>query len=108
MGDQLATGKFQWSDWIEVPLIAESIGAWLERFEKSHWEKTKKTDAALTTWKDYRLTFNRLNGKSALTTDALLESQLLNGGRLANIWRRLHLGNGRDGCCLWVWLSIRR
>ncbi len=74
MGDQLATGKFQWSDWIEVSLIAESIGTWLERFERSHWEKTKRTDAALTTWKDYRLTFNRLDGDRALTTETLVEA----------------------------------
>jgi integrase len=74
MGDQLATGKFQWSDWIEVSEKTETIGIWLERFEKSHWEKTKKTDAAVTTWKDYRLTFNKLDGYRALTTDALLEA----------------------------------
>jgi hypothetical protein len=74
MGDQLGTGKFHWSDWIEISEDIESIGIWLERFEKSHWEKTKKTDAALTTWKDYRVTFNRLEGDRALTTEALVQA----------------------------------
>lgn len=74
MGDQLATRKFQWDDWIDVSTESESISTLVERFSLSHWEKTKQSDAALTTWKDYRLTFNRLDGDRALTIDALLEA----------------------------------
>lgn len=73
MSDHLASGKFQWSDWIDVSQESENISTWLERFERSHWEKVKQTDAALTTWKDYQGVFNRLDHDRALTIEALLE-----------------------------------
>ncbi|MCV3217261.1 hypothetical protein OGM63_27760 [Plectonema radiosum NIES-515] len=76
MGVQLETCFFfEWADWIDTSTLSvESIASWLERFERSHWQKTKKTDAALTTWKDYRLTFNRLDGDRTLTIKTLVEA----------------------------------
>lgn len=73
MGLDLDSGKFSWDDWIEVSFQAQTTGDWLQRFEDDHWERTKRTDAALTTWQDYRGIFNRLDRDRTLTIDALLE-----------------------------------
>jgi hypothetical protein len=80
MGLELDSLNFSWSNWIETPEKAEVISEWLQRFEDDHWQRTKRTDAALTTWKDYQGIFNKLDrdacgGKQrALTLDALLEA----------------------------------
>ncbi|MCC5670103.1 hypothetical protein LC653_41510 [Nostoc sp. CHAB 5784] len=79
MGLELDSGKFSWANWIETPEGVEIISEWLQRFEDDHWQRTKQTDAALTTWKDYQGIFNKLDrdaygGKlRTLTLDALLE-----------------------------------
>ncbi|MBW4674735.1 MAG: integrase [Desmonostoc geniculatum HA4340-LM1] len=79
MGLELDSGKFSWDNWIETPEKVEAVSEWLQRFEDDHWQRTKRTDAALTTWKDYRVIFGKLDGDAfggkqrALTLDALLE-----------------------------------
>ncbi len=73
MGLELDSLNFSWDNWIETPEEAQAISDWLERFENDHWQRTKKTDAALTTWKDYRIIFGKLDGSRPLSLDALLE-----------------------------------
>ncbi|MBD2445952.1 hypothetical protein H6G76_02035 [Nostoc sp. FACHB-152] len=73
MGLELESGKFSWSNWIETPEEAQLISEWLKRFQEDHWQKTKKTDAAQTTWKDYQSIFNKLDGERSLTLHVLIE-----------------------------------
>jgi integrase len=73
MGLELDSGKFSWSNWIETLEKVQAISEWLQRFEDDHWQRTKRTDAALTTWKDYQGIFNKLDRDRTLTLDALLE-----------------------------------
>ncbi|QSJ14143.1 hypothetical protein JYQ62_19590 [Nostoc sp. UHCC 0702] len=73
MGLELDSGKFSWSNWIEIPEEAQVVSDWLRCFEEDHWQRSKRTDAALTTWKDYQSIFNKLDGDRTLTLDALLE-----------------------------------
>ncbi len=73
MGLELDSGKFSWNSWIETPEELRTVSEWLEKYEDDHWQRNKKTDAALTTWKDYRITFGRLERDRTLTLDALLE-----------------------------------
>jgi len=73
MGVALDSGKFSWDNWIETPGEEQTISQWLEKFEDDHWQRTKRTDAAMTTWKDYRIIFGKLPGDRTLTLEALLE-----------------------------------
>ena len=73
MGLELDSGKFSWVNWIEMPEEVQTISEWLQRFEDDHWQRTKRTDAALTTWKDYQGIFNKLDRDRTLTPDALLK-----------------------------------
>lgn len=76
MDVELDSGKFSWTNWIDSTGGEEekTVGEWLEEFEYDHWHRNKKTDAALTTWKDYRITFNKLDNTRTLTLDTLLEA----------------------------------
>lgn len=74
LGTQLDAGTFSWNQWAYVEdTTLKPVSDWLEEFEENHWRHTKKTGASLTTWKDYRTTFNKLDKERALTLNYIVE-----------------------------------
>jgi hypothetical protein len=74
---QLDLGKFDWADWVDVPVAPQkeiiTIGNWVSRFEEDYWSKIKRSPDKEENWKkDYGLVFSRLPKDEPLTLDLLL------------------------------------
>lgn len=104
----LVLGTFDWTPYLKGRLKPfkppESVGEWVARYEKDHWQQTQKTPTKENSYhKNYRLVFQRLPQNEPLTIELLRESILEHtapGSRSRKGWamafRRLGLFAGLD------------
>ncbi len=77
LSSQLALKEFDWKDWIESEQPLESVGYWIDKFEKDYFNRKAKTAQTLTTWKsDYLAMLKRLPKDEALNERVLLDMVL--------------------------------
>lgn len=76
LGEQLLSGKFDWSLWRSTPTAQELLTAdWIEKFEADYWARRPKTPNTEVTWAvDYAGPFRRLHPYEPLTATAILEA----------------------------------
>ena len=83
LSSQLALKEFEWKDWIESEQPLESVGYWIDKFDKDYFNRKAKTAQTLTTWKsDYLAMLKRLPKDEALNGRVLLDM-----GQGYGIWR---------------------
>ena len=74
LSSQLALKEFDWQDWIESEQPLESVGYWIDKFEKDYFNRKAKTAQTLTTWKsDYLAMLKRLPKDEVLNERVLLD-----------------------------------
>jgi integrase len=66
-------GKFDWKPYLRSNAqTSDTVGHWLERFEKNYFEKRERTQKSETTWRgDYRAVLNKLPPGEPLTAELL-------------------------------------
>jgi integrase len=78
LAGQLADQKFNWSAWGETEKPnAETVSAWLDRFEAEYFNRRSRTPKSETTWRtDYKQPFAQLPLDEPLTAAILRQSIL--------------------------------
>ncbi|NJM00488.1 MAG: hypothetical protein HC924_17665 [Synechococcaceae cyanobacterium SM2_3_2] len=73
MSADLALNRFAWEEWqTAYRKNPETIGEWLARLERDHWNKREKTNQSLTTWKkDYEAVYDKLPHHRGLSLELL-------------------------------------
>ncbi len=94
---QLLLNQFVWDPWLKPnERIPETIGEWVERLEKTHWEKTARTPDKEICWKkDYQCVFERLPKDQPLTLELLKEEILKQSEAGSRTRRRWTLACGK-------------
>ena len=76
LSSQLALDKFDWQDWInpDSGLVLESVGYWINKFERDYFDRRQRTQQSETTWKlEYQSMFKRLPKDEKLSDRVLLD-----------------------------------
>lgn len=74
---QLELGTFVWLDWVDVKEVpdSQSVGYWLDKFEKDYWDKNTQDIKATRSWNaSWGLSFRGLPRDADISVSVLLEA----------------------------------
>jgi integrase len=69
----IATGTFEWSDWVQRPyaIALKTCKEWIEIYQADFFNKRARTPSALTTWADHQKSLKKLPPNEFLTAKIL-------------------------------------
>ena len=73
LGGALDRGDFDWTLYLKKGAIAQTVGDWIERYEKDYFQRRPRTPKTQTTWNsEYERVFKKLPLKQPLSVEILI------------------------------------